>query len=78
MYITKKDHFNDLMDYVNSRLIHRELEKKQNGEVFTPLELINGAVPKLSITKKENKLGMLDHLPKEVSWRHNSFPNGFY
>ena len=74
MCITKKSNFHDIMDYINHRLIPREREKKKNGEVFTPLELINGIVPnlrggtrdeKLEVSDKK-KLGMLDHLPKEV------------
>ena len=36
---------------INNRLIHREAEKKQFGEVFTPIELINEMLDKLKIVK---------------------------
>lgn len=71
MCITKKAHFNELMDYVQARLVPRQHQKKQNGEVFTPLELINGIVPNmnggsgLEVNNKRTP-GMLDHLPKRV------------
>ena len=43
--------YEDMMEYVESRLIPNIEAKKERGEVFTPLSLING---------------MLDHLPNEI------------
>ena len=51
MAITEPASYNDMMDYVESRLIPDMNAKKQRGEVFTPLSLING---------------MLDNLPNKV------------
>jgi len=51
MAITDRANYINIMDYVKSRLIPGINAKKQRGEVFTPLSLING---------------MLDYLPNEV------------
>ena len=51
MSITEEHNYKHIMEYVESRLISDIDAKKNRGEVFTPLNLIND---------------MLDHLPKEV------------
>ncbi len=51
MSITEEDNYQDMMEYVDYRLTPNINAKNNRGEVFTPLNLING---------------MLDHLPPEV------------
>ena len=51
MSITEEHNYKHIMEYVEFRLISDIDAKKNRGEVFTPLNLIND---------------MLDHLPKEV------------
>lgn len=51
MSITEEHNYKHIIKYVESRLISDIDAKKNRGEVFTPLNLIND---------------MLDHLPKEV------------
>jgi len=51
MSITEEHNYKHILEYVESRLIPDIDAKKNRGEVFTPLSLINN---------------MLDHLPKKV------------
>ena len=76
MSITEKDNYQDMMEYVDYRLIPDINAKKERGEVFTPLNLINGdrQVGKKAhhyggAEAKEESKGMLDHLPPEV-WKN--------
>ena len=76
MSITEKNNYQDMMEYVDYRLIPDINAKKERGEVFTPLNLINGdrQVGKKAhhyggAEAKEESKGMLDHLPPEV-WKN--------
>ena len=75
MNITDKDNYEDMMEYVDMRLISDINSKENRKEVVIPLSLINGnqKTNKLELTggvnsdvKRIHKKGMLDHLPNNV------------
>ena len=74
MSITERASYKEMMEYVEARLIPDINAKKERGEVFTPLSLINGSgvVGKKAShyggAKSGSSKGMLDHLPVEV-WK---------